>query len=179
MKASKLIIIEGLDGCGKTELAGQLYIHGGTPLALLHAGQPTEEDAACEYQLPLENLAMNQYTVVCDRWHVGERVWPELFDRTSLFAYGALHADDQFAEIEENMLMMFDEVVGIRLTRYHEDIRAIREINYDMQLAEQMYDIALDQSILDWHVGVLSEFLPGGDQSDVLFDPETYVQAPG
>ncbi len=164
---TRLIIIEGLDGVGKTELAGQLYIDNPAPLALLHAGAPTGGRSGHweeEYCTPLADLAGTGYTVVCDRWHLGEFVWSTLFKRDCLF-----ENFDEMRELEGDMSKMFDEVVCVYLTRDHEDIKKIRDINYSIPHAAELYEHAVGKSALNWETGTLVEFLKGGVQSDVLF----------
>ena len=162
---SKLIIIEGIDGVGKTELAGQLYIHGKTPFALLHAGPPGEDlDAEETYFAPIWAMAHQGYTVVCDRWHLGEMVWPYVFHRECLIG-----DTDTLSDLESDLLDAFDDVTCIYLHRDREDIQRIREINYDYHRAINCYNDAIGMSSFSWWVGSLTDFLPGGENDRVLF----------
>lgn len=77
---SVITIVEGADGTGKTTLARRIAETSGAKY--LHAGAPTRATWWEEYVAPCVDQQAN---LVLDRWHVGERVWPELFNRRSLF----------------------------------------------------------------------------------------------
>lgn len=87
-----LIILEGPDGAGKTTLANRLADHIASfqlgHIELLHKGPPTSRSGLDEYILPLADYrpGANRH-VICDRWHLGELVYPGLpgVDRRSLF----------------------------------------------------------------------------------------------
>ena len=68
-----LILIEGCDGVGKTSLAHALRERtGGT---IIKTRQPTT-DCLPFYTAPLADYkAGSGTTVICDRWHLGERVY--------------------------------------------------------------------------------------------------------
>jgi energy-coupling factor transporter ATP-binding protein EcfA2 len=82
-----LLLLEGPDGAGKTTLAKTLcdalaaredgdvtYLHKGPPVA-----HPLEE-----YETPLYSYRPNQHQhVVCDRWHLGEVIYPRLLNRAT------------------------------------------------------------------------------------------------
>jgi broad-specificity NMP kinase len=76
-----IIIIEGADGTGKTRYARALAKE--NKAGYLHKNKPQHDTWRDEYIKPLERF--EDRTVVCDRWHVGEMIWPLLFERTSLF----------------------------------------------------------------------------------------------
>lgn len=83
-----LIILEGLDCSHKTQFAGQLvdelrrcYPH--ELVTYYHAGPP-EEHPLDEYVEPLLRYRPGaRQHVVCDRWHVGEVVYPGVLDRST------------------------------------------------------------------------------------------------
>src|SRR5580765_4211415 len=82
-----LIIIEGPDGVGKTTLAESLakeLAESGDEVELLHRGPPKSHPLD-EYVLPLLDYVpgLGRH-VICDRWHWGEAVYPQVLDRTSL-----------------------------------------------------------------------------------------------
>lgn len=83
------VILEGVDGAGKSSLAQELYLH---PMMkncrLIHKGPPQTNHLLREY---LADIAWyraddpDESNVVCDRWHLGELVYPQLQrGRTSL-----------------------------------------------------------------------------------------------
>lgn len=90
-----LIIIEGADCAGKSGLALRLaavldrrYQDRVTrPTQVLHAGPPTRHPLD-EYVTPLLDYRPNSSHIICDRWHVGESVYPELVGRESQLTAG-------------------------------------------------------------------------------------------
>lgn len=73
-----ITIIEGVDGTGKTTFAKRLAAERGA--TYLHADKPITRSWFTEYIEPLSHK-----NIVCDRWHLGEIVWPQIFNRDSLF----------------------------------------------------------------------------------------------
>lgn len=81
-----LILIEGPDCAGKTQLAGRVIDHlrrvdPAARVTYRHCGPPTEHPLD-EYVEPLLDYrpGTGQH-VVCDRWHVGEHVYPAVLGR--------------------------------------------------------------------------------------------------
>lgn len=87
-----LIIVDGPDCVGKSTFVERLrdtLTRRRPPTALdakvdvLHKGPPTLHPLD-EYEVPLLSYrAGNELHVVCDRWHLGELVYPEVFGRAS------------------------------------------------------------------------------------------------
>lgn len=79
-----LIILEGVDRTGKSTLATALaeFIGG----EVWHRGKPSAHPLV-EYEGALRGYDPLDYTrhVVIDRWHVGERVWPSVFNRATRY----------------------------------------------------------------------------------------------
>ncbi len=78
-----LILLEGCDRSGKSTLAEELAdITGGE---VIHRGKP-ECHPLEEYESFLEDYVPGSgQTLILDRWHVGERVWPGVFNRQSAY----------------------------------------------------------------------------------------------
>lgn len=91
---SLLIVIEGVDGTGKTDLAHRLRQRVGYERSrILHAGRPTRP-AVEEYETPLRDYEPGvEYTYVLDRWHVGEYIWPHVFGREPIDLASARHVE--------------------------------------------------------------------------------------
>lgn len=77
-----LIVIDGVDCTGKTTLARTLKYHYG--FEYRHAGPPTSH-ALDEYVASLEGFNPFCDRVVLDRFHLGELVWPRVFERDSTY----------------------------------------------------------------------------------------------
>lgn len=82
-----LIILEGPDCAGKTTFAGRLidalrHADPDAPVGYRHAGVP-QEPSLDEYGLPLVGYRPTGGHIVCDRWHVGEYVYPHVTGRRS------------------------------------------------------------------------------------------------
>jgi hypothetical protein len=85
-----LIIIEGADCSRKSTLARRVqehldhYWYGTYTVRQFHRGAPRKHPLD-EYELPLLTYRPTPYeAVICDRWHLGELVYPTLFGRPSL-----------------------------------------------------------------------------------------------
>lgn len=77
-----ITILEGVDGVGKSShaqwLAKQQNGH------IIHASAPTHPHWWEEYLEPLIHVEPHE-NVILDRWHLGEAIWPFIFERPSLF----------------------------------------------------------------------------------------------
>ena len=78
-----ITIVEGTDATGKTTFCEHYAKQHGAHL--VHASQPTHDTWHEEYVQQLEQLVDKHGHVICDRWHIGELIWPKLFNRPSLF----------------------------------------------------------------------------------------------
>lgn len=84
-----LTIFEGLDRTGKTEgselLKQAIERQEGTGrVELIHKSAPEYSDGLEEYVRPLLEYEPGEEHIICDRWHLGELVWPEHFGRESI-----------------------------------------------------------------------------------------------
>lgn len=77
-----ITILEGVDGVGKSSHAKWLAAEQGA--RIIHAGAPTHPHWWEEYIKPLLDIDEEE-NVVLDRWHLGEAIWPFVFDRPSIF----------------------------------------------------------------------------------------------
>jgi adenosyl cobinamide kinase/adenosyl cobinamide phosphate guanylyltransferase len=77
-----ITILEGVDGSGKSSHAAWLAKEQNAKI--LHAGIPTHSHWFDEYIKPITDLGEDQ-NLILDRWHMGEMIWPTIFDRPSLF----------------------------------------------------------------------------------------------
>lgn len=113
-----LTIIEGVDGTGKTTLAGKISEQ--HDAMYLHAGPPQHEDWVREYVDPLLRFPYG-WDIVCDRWALGELVWPKLFNRQGLFKRAAdldacLRACREVAGGEMRLIIVKRDPAGITET---------------------------------------------------------------
>lgn len=89
-----LIVIEGVDRTGKTTLANRLAeeING----RVIHAGPPTRHPIE-EYVTSLDDYTPSVVnSTILDRWHVGEHVWPIIFERETKFQTAAKRHTEMF-----------------------------------------------------------------------------------
>lgn len=79
-----LIVLEGPDGAGKSTLAREIndIIGRHAPVEMLHAG-PLTGHPLDAYELPIASYRPGTRHIICDRWHLGEMVYPTLFDRAT------------------------------------------------------------------------------------------------
>lgn len=81
-----LTILEGADCAGKTTLAGRVVdelrrCYPGERVTYLHAGVPSGHPLDVYVEPLLDYRPGTGRHVVCDRWHVGETVYPAVLDR--------------------------------------------------------------------------------------------------
>lgn len=89
MDTHLLIIVEGADGAGKSTAIQHIANaikrrYPADDLKILHAGPPRSHPLD-EYEVPLLTYSPGtQQHIICDRWHLGEWVYPEIFNRPTL-----------------------------------------------------------------------------------------------
>lgn len=91
-----LILVEGPDCVGKTTLVERLAktlktrnFHTDT-VEIIHRGRPTQHPLD-EYALPLIGYRPDRRPhIICDRWHIGELVYPAVMGRESQLTPGVL-----------------------------------------------------------------------------------------
>ena len=94
-----LVIVEGPDCVGKSTFCAELIKHAQERhllTKLLHRGPPTSHPLD-EYEVPLldPRLTMAGTFVVCDRWHLGELVYPRVLNRPTKLTPGVMFHIEQ------------------------------------------------------------------------------------
>lgn len=87
-----LIIVEGCDGAGKTTFVSELKrrieartLNRFTEVQVMHKGPPTQHPLD-EYETPLFQYTPSRLrTIICDRWHLGEGIYPHVLKRTTQY----------------------------------------------------------------------------------------------
>jgi thymidylate kinase len=126
-----LILVEGSDCVGKSTLVQQLAehvakLHPTDQVDVWHAGPPTKHPLD-EYVTPLlDYRPLRGRHIICDRWHLGEAIYPGIFLRPTRFdlavqAYTELflrsrgavlvHVDAEDADVEDCLNARGDELV--------------------------------------------------------------------
>lgn len=96
-----LLIIEGPDGCGKTTLIEQLVAtleseQPGEKIEVLKKGPPKSHPLD-EYEAPLYTYRPGrEHHIICDRWHVGEWVYPSVLGRRTVADKAAWYHIEMF-----------------------------------------------------------------------------------
>lgn len=132
-----LIIIEGPDCVGKSTLAqalvrylSQHYMN--AKIELLHRGPPAAHPLD-EYEVPLLDYrsSINDHHIVCDRWHLGEVVYPAVLGRESVMTEAVLR------HIE--LLLVARGALMVTITGNPDQIRAcVRERGDELVTAEHV-----------------------------------------
>jgi thymidylate kinase len=108
-----LIILEGPDLAGKSTIAGQLITQLATryprhSTQLLHRSPPTSHPLD-EYVTPLlEYDPRGTQNIVCDRWHLGEIVYPKIKNRASSMSPAILSYVQMFLESRGAMIAIIN-----------------------------------------------------------------------
>lgn len=108
---TSVLIVEGADATGKTTFCREYAAAHNA--RYLHAEAPTTNDWIDEYVHPISF----DRPIVCDRWHMGEIIWPTIFERRSLFA-----TFDEYEHCTRMLLGLGASIIVV--TRNHDDIVA-------------------------------------------------------
>lgn len=157
-----LILVEGVDGAGKTVFVDALAqtiktMRPHDSVKVLRKGPPTEHPLD-EYERPLFDYRPGAGRhIICDRWHLGEWVYPEVLDRATqadpavlrhielfLQSRGAVvvHVDPGLERTVANLLARGDDTVtSDQVPRLHELYdQAVR--NASLPVVRYSYDAA-------------------------------------
>lgn len=99
-----LILVEGVDGAGKTTLVNELAHYGPDNTVVRHCG-PLRRSAWVEYMQPLHEHNVRRDFLIADRWHVGEMVYGPLYR-------GASKVDDNLRDTVE---LALDRLGAVKL----------------------------------------------------------------
>lgn len=154
---SFLVVIEGLDRTGKSTLAQQLARHTGAKVT--HFSKPAKEPVF-EYTDPLIDHTSRSKQVF-DRYHVGELVWPTIFNRPTTFG----PAQQTYVE----MALQSRGAVIVKTTRDMDDLREhlIRDDEpldpEKAEFADGLFVQALagthGSPVLNWSLGKSTQFI--------------------
>lgn len=149
-----LIILEGPDGAGKTTLANDIAVYlatlphyNGSAIDILHRG-PATQHPLDEYELPLIGYRPGTGHLVCDRWHLGEAVYPRILNRTTRWDVAVARHINLFLKSRGacvvGMLATTDELVTRLITRGDDLIQPaqLTDIAYAYRLLRDEYQVA-------------------------------------
>lgn len=158
-----IIVLEGPDGCGKSTLAHQLdeeLTKQGHDTVVLKFGQPTLECPFEEYEKTLYPHIEAGKTIICDRLHLGERVYGPL-----LRGHDRLGNDAAWRHVEL-FLAAHNALVVFPTTPYSELKQRLQRRGDDLISLEQLpnivscYEDVLEHTMLN----ILFVYLRPDDQ---------------
>lgn len=124
-----LIVLEGTDRAGKTTLAQMLEDAAaarGIEVTRIHKGAPTEENGILEYESPLEKLLdevlSEKHLIICDRWHLGERVYGPLLRKKSIVTPAQAVHIEMFLQAVGAMRIIVAATKGTLTDRFRTDL---------------------------------------------------------
>ena len=162
-----IIILEGCDRTGKTTLAEELKrLTGGT---VIHASKPTSPPLE-EYLSPLIDYRPGSgETIILDRWHWGEWVWPKIFKRESEMTWKLLKS------IDKQLAAIGAMTVYCARHDYREWVKDLRANNEPIS-ADQLFD-ALDlYEKIDWAMSTSTFWYDWTDEDDMETRASVFVE---
>lgn len=186
-----LIIVEGPDCAGKStlveRLAGKLTRRDDAAVRVLHKRKPTASTFLDEYLTPLLTYRPGGDHVVCDRWHLGEVVYPVVFRRPSLLdasswryleaylrARGALvvHLSAPLHQLKRRLASRGDDLVDVDM------LASVRLGFYEAQQRSACVGLLVESNTAE----VVDRVIAAADELDRRTRPlapfATYVGAP-
>lgn len=136
-----LIIVEGSDCVRKSTLVARIAeqvskLYPGSQVDVWHAGPPTKHPLD-EYVTPLLDYRPGQGRhVICDRWHLGESVYPEVMQRSTRFDLGVQAYTELFLRSRGALLIHVDARV--------DDVRGCLEDRGDDYVAPDQASVLLE-----------------------------------
>lgn len=112
-----LILVDGVDCGRKSTLVAQLaervaQLHASEQVDVWHAGPPVKHPID-EYVTPLlDYRPLRERHVVCDRWHLGEAVYPQVFSRPTKFDLAVQGHTELFLRSRGALLVHVDASVS-------------------------------------------------------------------
>jgi thymidylate kinase len=153
-----LIIIEGADCTGKTTLAKKLIkTIGEEHVSLLSKGPPALSDPVMEYIWPLSGYIPNtKQHFICDRWHIGEMIYPNIFHRRSIMSIrdfmvidNAIRALGALIVYLEPPINMVQEHFTKRGDKFIKDIKTLNDSYFDFhRFVTNKYNLRYDPYIV-------------------------------
>lgn len=135
-----LIIVEGPDLAGKSTYIKKMQkvIEKQDPpsaTVTLNAGPP-QDNAIQEYLVAIRKnyTPLTNTHIICDRWHLGELVYPTVFNRKSAMDVGMFSHIERFLYSRGAVLVCFNTPVSILKKRYA--IRGDKIIRDESQLVQ-------------------------------------------
>jgi thymidylate kinase len=166
MSEGRIIIVEGTDAVGKTTLVRELAARAGSRTAMFHAGPPAKDATlVSEYIIPLV-IARDGWTCICDRWHLGEPVWSNVFGRTPIVTFEQLHVvEKRLKSLEVPISTMYlkrdpDEIIAELDRRAGEMTRVGASLE-----AIELYEKARKYSMFYWDETTLPDALVHFEES--------------
>lgn len=137
-----LIVLEGPRGAGKSQIAQKLHMRDELPNALLLHRYAPEPDATweSEYMTPLDDyhpggiVTLNPH-VICDRWHIGEMVYPALWNRPSILGSQAVAEVTEMVHRKGGIIIHIDAPTEVVVSR--RKTRGDTDVTYEEVAAER------------------------------------------
>jgi len=147
-----LIIIEGADCTGKSTLVRavetELRSWRTHPSITVRHAKPPRSHPLDEYETPLLNYKPGtNHHIVCDRWHLGEAVYPDVLGRPTRWDTAVARHIDLFLQMKGALVVTVD--ITERALRRRFENRGDDMIGWDgIAFAHRLYRKALSESVV-------------------------------